>query len=220
MDMSGAYLKAVRLYAPKDVKLVHDRYHVVAEMNAVIDRVRRDEQNRLDAEGKKAIKGGRYLLLYASEKPDDLPDKKTRRDKLLEANVLLHKVQLLKEDLRLFWSQGTKNQAEQFMRSWCLERRSLGNSHTTRIANTNLRRFHAILAWYDYPITTGPLEGINNKVKVLKRVAYGYRETSSLAYACCSSTKPGSGWLERRSLESLDTHRHPDELNLATRSLA
>ncbi len=62
------------------------------------------------------------------------------------------------------------------MRRWCKEARGLGNKHTTRIANTILRRFHAILAWYDYPITTGPLEGINNKVKVLKRVAYGYRD--------------------------------------------
>ena len=176
VDMSGAYLKAVRLYAPKGVRLVHDRYHVVAEMNGVIDKIRREEQNRLNDEGKKAIKGGRYLLLYASEKLDEQPEKKARLDKLLEANELLHKVYLMKEDLRLFWSQGTKKKAEKFMRRWCKEARGLGNKHTTRIANTILRRFHAILAWYDYPITTGPLEGINNKVKVLKRVAYGYRD--------------------------------------------
>ena len=176
VDMSGAYLKAIRMYAPKGVRLVHDRYHVVAEMNGVIDKIRREEQNRLDDEGKKAIKGGRYLLLYASEKLDEQPDKKARLDKLLEANELLHKAYLMKEDLRLFWSQGTKKKAEKFMRRWCREALGLGNKHTTRIANTILRRFHAIIAWYDHPITTGPLEGINNKVKVLKRVAYGYRD--------------------------------------------
>ncbi len=176
VDMSAAYLKAIRLYAPKGVKLVHDRYHVVSEMNGVIDKVRREEQNRLDDEGKKTIKGGRYLLLYASEKLDGQPDKKARLDKLLEANELLHKVYLLKEDLRLFWSQGTRKKAEKFICRWCREARALGNKHTTRIAKTITRRLHAILAWYDYPISTGPLEGINNKVKVLKRMAYGYRD--------------------------------------------
>ena len=176
VDMSAAYLKAIQLYDPEGVHLVHDRYHVVAEMNAVIDKVRREEQNRLDAAGKKTIKGGRYLLLYARERLDELPDKRARLEKLLEANELLHKVYLLKENLRLFWSQVTKKQAEEFMRRWCAEARALGNHHVTRLANTIIARLHAILAWYDHSITTGPLEGINNRVKVLKRVAYGYRD--------------------------------------------
>jgi transposase len=46
----------------------------------------------------------------------------------------------------------------------------------TRMAKTISRAIFAILAWYDYPISTGQLEGINNKVKVMKRVAYGYRD--------------------------------------------
>jgi len=176
VDMSAAYLKAKVLFAPKGVKLVHDRYHVVSEMNGVVDKVRRDEQNRLDAEGKNTIKGGRYLLPYAREKLDEQPDKKARLDELLEANELLHKVYLMKEDLRLFWSQGTMKKAKKFMSRWCKDARALGNKHTTRIAKTILARLHAILAWYDYPISTGPLEGVNNKVKVLERVAYGYRD--------------------------------------------
>jgi transposase len=176
VDMSSAYLKAVNLYAPKGVLIVHDRYHVVAEMNGVVDKVRREEQNRLDAEGKKVIKGSRYLLLYGKEKLEKLPKKQKRLDALLEANELLHKVYLLKEDLRLFWSQESKDKADDFIHSWCSEARKLGNSNVTRIANTIEQRREAILAWYDHPITTGPLEGLNNKIKVLKRTAYGYRD--------------------------------------------
>jgi len=68
MDLSKAFAKAVRLYWPKEVAIVHDHYHIVSNMNDVVDRVRRDEQNRLKGEGKRVVKGLRYLLLRAGEK--------------------------------------------------------------------------------------------------------------------------------------------------------
>ena len=176
VDMSSAYLKAIKLYAPKDVAIVHDRYHVVAKMNEVVDKVRRDEQNRLEDEGKKVLKGSRYILLYGKEKLNKQPEKRARLDTLLEANELLHKVYLLKEDLRMFWAQGTKEEARKFIHTWCVEARSLSNRHVTTMASTIEKRLEYILAWYDHPITTGPLEGLNNKIKVLKRTAYGYRD--------------------------------------------
>jgi transposase len=176
VDMSSAYLKAIKLYAPKNVAIVHDRYHVVAKMNEVVDKVRRDEQNRLDDEGKKVLKGSRYILLYGKEKLDKQPEKRARLDTLLEANELLHKVYIIKEDLRMFWAQETKEKAKEFIHTWCVEVRSLANRHVTTMANTIEKRLEYILAWYDHPITTGPLEGLNNKIKVLKRSAYGYRD--------------------------------------------
>jgi len=176
VDMSSAYLKAIELYAPKYVAVVHDRYHVVAKMNQVVDKVRRDEQNRLGDEGKKLLKGSRYILLYGKEKLDDQPKKKARLDALLEANELLHKVYLFKEDLRMFWAQENKEKAREFILTWCAEARSLSNRHVTTMASTIEKRLEYILAWYDHPITTGPLEGLNNKIKVLKRSAYGYRD--------------------------------------------
>ena len=179
VDMSAAYRKAIRLYAPKGVAVVHDRYHVVAEMNDVIDKVRREEQSRLEEEGKRTLKGSRYLLLTGKEKLEEQPEKKARLASLLEANELLHKVYLLKEDLRLFWAQPSKAKAKKFIHDWCAEARSLKNKHTTRIATTIERHLDNILAWYDHPITTGPLEGLNNKIKVLKRKAYGFRNQES-----------------------------------------
>jgi len=176
VDMSSAYLKAIEDFGPSGVVVVHDRYHVVSNMNDVIDKVRRDEQNRLEAEGKKVIKGGRYLLLYGKEKLAEYPEKQARLDELLAANETLNKVYLLKEDLRLFWSQESKAKAETFVETWLEEAQAVENPHLTRFAKTVRKRREAILAWYDAPITTGPLEGLNNKIKVLKRTAYGYRD--------------------------------------------
>ena len=178
VDMSHAYRKAIRDFGPPGVVVVHDRYHLVSAMNHVIDQVRRSEQNRQEEEGKKFIKGSRYLLLYAKEKlATKPPEKQERLEKLLEANETLNKVYLLKEDLRLFWSRGSKEAAAEFIEDWRRQAKAVGIPPLTAFANTIQSHLPAILAWYDHPISTGPLEGLNNKIKVMKRVAYGYRDT-------------------------------------------
>jgi transposase len=117
-------------------------------------------------------------LLYAREKLEKKkPEKLERLEELLAANETLHKVYLLKEELRLsFWSQPTKETARDFIEGWIAEAKSLDIKPLTTFAETIESRIDCILGWYDHPITTGPLEGLNNKIKVLKRVAYGYRD--------------------------------------------
>ncbi len=176
MDLSDAFAKAVRLYWPEKVAIVHDHYHIVSNMNDVVDKVRREEQNRLEGEGKKVIKGSRYLLLGARERIESMPDKQERLQALLRVNKTLHKVYLLKEDLRQFWSQKSKEEARDFIEEWLKAARAMDNPHVSRFAKTIESRMEGILAWYDYPISSGPLEGLNNKIKVLKRSAYGYRD--------------------------------------------
>jgi transposase len=176
VDMSAAYLKGIRLYGPKDVSVVHDRYHVVANMNKVVDEVRRSEQNRLEDEGKKLINGSRYLLLRGKEKLAEMPEKQSRLDALLAVNETLNKAYMLKEDLRQFWSQDSKDAARIFIEQWIVEAKATTIGPVLRFAKTVETRIDYILSWYDHRITTGPLEGLNNKIKVLKRVAYGYRD--------------------------------------------
>lgn len=176
MDMSKAYLKAVELYAPSGVKVIHDRYHLVAKMNRVVDQTRRDEYRDKAGQQRAVIKGSRYLLLAAFENIYDDQDKFSRLESLLALNETIHKVYLLKEDLRLFWEQDSQEKARSFINTWLEEARSVGNFHLDEIADTIQNHLEGIVNYYDCPITTGPLEGINNKIKVLKRTAYGYRD--------------------------------------------
>ena len=177
VDMSNAYLKAIREYWPHQVDVVHDHFHVVSNMNDVVDKVRREEQKQLeDEQGKKLIKGSRYLLLRNREKLADMPEKQSRLDALLEVNETLHKVYLLKEDLRLFWTQKSKEEAKTFIAQWIVDAKAMSNAFVSSFAKTIEKRVDGILAWYDYRITTGPLEGLNNKIKTFKRAAYGYRD--------------------------------------------
>ena len=78
--------------------------------------------------------------------------------------------------MRLFWSFDKKREARKFVNDWLKTARAMGNKHVSRFADTVKQHREGILAWYDHPITTGPLEGTNNKIKVLKRMAYGYRD--------------------------------------------
>jgi len=182
VDMSEAYASAVRDYWKKPVAVVHDHYHLIANMNRVIDAVRRDEQNRQEGEGKRVIKGSRYLLLYGRETlAERKPEKLAQLAELLAANETLNKTYLLKESLRLLWSQGTKQTARSFLDDWLAEARAVGNRHLGVFAATVESHAESILAWYDHPITTGPLEGLNNKIKVLKRKAYGCRDSAFFA---------------------------------------
>lgn len=180
VDMSAAYRKAIELYAPKGVAIVHDPFHLVAAMNEVLDEVRRSEQRRLEQQGQQVLKGGRYLLLGAKERIALQPRKQGRLAALLSLNETLHKVYLLKEDLRQLWSQPDKKRAENFLHLWCVEAFCLAAQHElpvlARFAQTLASAWPRIVSWYDFPISTGPLEGLNNKIKVLKRMAYGYRD--------------------------------------------
>ena len=95
---------------------------------------------------------------------------------MFKINETLQKVYLLKEYLRMFWSQPSKDEAGKFIENWVKEARAMNNPHVSRFAKTIESRKEGILAWYDHTISSGPLEGLNNKIKVLKRNAYGYRD--------------------------------------------
>lgn len=181
MDMSEAYRSAVEEYWPHPVAIINDHYHLVANMNTVLDTVRREEQNKLEAEGKEVIKGARYLLLYSAENIAKKPEKLARLNDLLAANETLNKAYLLKEELRLFWQQENRKTAKAFVVNWIKSAKSVGNKHLTKFAETIREHAKGILAWYKHRISTGPLEGTNNKIKVLKRMAYGYRDMEFFA---------------------------------------
>ena len=81
-----------------------------------------------------------------------------------------------KEDLRQFWEQPDRRTAERFLKDWCARAEASGIRILQTFANTLRGHRNGLLAWYAEPISTGPLEGVNNKIKLLQRRAYGYRD--------------------------------------------
>lgn len=174
MDMSEAYSNAVREVFGTTVDIVHDPYHVVVLANRAIDETRRDMVRRLQGEERKVLKGTRYLLLRGLENlSDEALDQLTR---LMEINRPLYQVYLLKEELRMFWNLPGSQTGNDFLDSWIAQARALDNDHFARLAQTLDDHRPGLLAYFRHRISTGPLEGLNNKIKVLKRLAYGFRD--------------------------------------------
>lgn len=81
----------------------------------------------------------------------------------------------MKEDLRQFWKQSSREQAEQAVNAWIERAESSGIGPLIKMGRTVASHKFGILNWYDHPIPSARLEGTNNKIKVLKRMVYGYR---------------------------------------------
>jgi transposase len=80
------------------------------------------------------------------------------------------------EDLRQIWDQATKREARRVLKDWLARARASDIRMLQRFADTLEEHQEGILAYYDYPISTGPLEGTNTKIQLLKRQAYGFRD--------------------------------------------
>jgi transposase len=175
-DMSPAYIDAVRTHLP-EAKLVFDRFHVMKLFNEKLSDLRREAYHvTKNTMQKDVLKGTRWLLLKRPENLDESRNERKRLEEALRLNQPLATAYYLKEELAEFWEQEDGDEAESFLLDWIRRAESSGIGMLHKFAQT--LRFHAfgLLAYYDYPLSTGPLEGTNNKIKTMKRQAYGFRD--------------------------------------------
>jgi transposase len=175
-DMSPAYILAVAQNLPKAVH-VFDRFHVIKLFNDKLAQLRR-EMHR-EAEGplqKKVLKGTRWLLLKNPQNLDETRHERQRLEEALALNKPLATAYYLKEDLRQLWEQPNHQQASAFLADWISRADCSGVRILREFAQTLVLHRTGLLNWYYCPISTGPLEGTNTKIKLLQRQAYGYRD--------------------------------------------
>jgi transposase len=175
-DMSPAYIEAVTRQLPQ-ATLVFDRFHVMKLYNEKLSNLRRElHREATEQLHKDVLKGTRWLLLKRPENLDSEKDEPQRLAEALKLNQPLATAYYLKEDLTEVWEQDDEETARSFLLDWIAQAETSGIRMLQQFAKT--LRYHAtgILAWYDYPISTGPLEGTNNKIKTMKRQAYGFRD--------------------------------------------
>ncbi|MBJ6751837.1 ISL3 family transposase [Geomonas anaerohicana] len=176
MDMNGAYEEEVKANCPQ-AAIVYDLFHVVAKYSReVLDRVRNAEADRLkdDKKARKVIRTSRWLLLR--NRLNLKGDAMLRLQELLDANQNLLTVYLLKDDLKQLWRFKRTEEAELFWEQWY--RRAIESKipQLELFANRLQVYLQGILNHCLWHLHTGILEGINNKIKVIKRMAYGFRD--------------------------------------------
>jgi transposase len=176
MDMSQAYILAVHKNLPQ-AALVFDRFHVVKLFNERLSDFRRElYREASDLLHKQVLKGTRWLLL---KNPENLAPERRERERLEEAlrlNQPLATAYYMKEDLRQIWEQPDRATAARVLDDWIRRAQESGLKVLHKMAATLGTHRYGILAYYDYPISTGPLEGTNNKIKTMQRQSYGFRD--------------------------------------------
>jgi transposase len=175
-DMSKAYIRAIRENLPKAVH-VFDHFHVIKLYNDKLSAFRRDLYRDLtDARERQILKGTRWLLLKNPENLDEGRDELERLADALELNTPLTLVYYMKDDLRQVWHQSSKRMAARVLDDWIRRAEASEVGMLVRFAATLREHRNGILAYYDYPISTGPLEGLNTKIQAMKRQAFGFRD--------------------------------------------
>lgn len=177
MDMNTAFDLEVQAHCPK-AEVVYDLFHVIAKYGReVIDRVRVDQANELrhDRSARRKVKRGRWVLLKNRQ---NLTDKQENYlEELLEANRSLMVVYLLREQLKEMWYCQSAEQAHSQWALWWQQVVESGIKPLLQFAQKLKGYLHGIIASANYPLHTGRLEGMNNKIKLMKRMGYGYRDT-------------------------------------------
>jgi transposase len=176
MDMSAAYYRAVQTHIPWAF-VVFDHFHIIKLFNEKLSDLRRDLYHAATATAQQEVlKGTRWLLLKNPENLDPERNELQRLEEALKLNKPLATAYYLKEDLRQLWQQPDKAKATTFLEDWIARAQATGINILISFARTLQRRDEGILAYFDYPISTGPLEGTNNKIKTMNRQAYGFRD--------------------------------------------
>lgn len=173
IDMSAAYASAIKIHLPH-VSIVYDRFHVTKLLTGTLDEIRRSEQKKCLQYGIDVIKGDRFLLLRNFSTLEK--DKQSRLEKLLEINKPLAIAHSMKEQFRMLWEQGSVKQGSRFLVRWIMEAFESGVELLSKVASSLLRYSEGLLSYFEHRIDNGKAEGINNKIKVLKRQAYGFRD--------------------------------------------
>jgi transposase len=192
MDMSAGYELEVKAHCP-NAAIVFDLFHVVAKYGReVIDRVRVDRANELRAQRqqRQVVKGARWLLLKNRESLR--PGQDVELEELLAANHALFVVYVLRDALRDLWSYRHPGYATRAWKSWYRKALRSGIGPLRRFAKALRPYLQGILAHCRYPLGTNLIEGINNKIKVIKRMAYGFRDDAYF-FLKIRAAFPGNG---------------------------
>ena len=176
MDMGRAYIKAVKDNLP-GIPIVFDHFHVIKLYNEKLTELRRDLQREAEESDKDVLKGTRWLLLKSSKKLNTHNEECEKLKNALKLNEPLSMAYYLKDDLGQIWKQNDKEEADFLLWEWVKKATTSGVKMLMKFAKTLTKYTSEILAYYDFnKMSSGPMEGTNNKIKTLQKRAYGYRD--------------------------------------------
>jgi len=174
MDMWQPYSLATMGRVPEAArKIVFDRFHIMKHVCEGVDKVRRQENKALAAEGDIILKESKHLWLYSQE---NFPDKhRPRVESLKASNLKTGKAWAMKESLRGLWEYLSPGWAKRFLKEWCSWAKRSRLEPMKKVARMLLDHADNIVTFCNHRITDATAEGLNSRIMAIKRRACGYR---------------------------------------------
>lgn len=180
IDLSAAYTKAVREKLP-NAEIVYDRFHVQRLVSDALDEVRRELVRELatDPDQARAIKRTRFVLLM---NPWNLSRSQRRKlSEIQQTNQRLYRAYLLKETLAQALDYRQPRRAERALRDWLDWASRSRLAPFVKAARTIRKHLPGILAYIRTRLTNGLVEGLNNRIRMIARRAYGFHSHQALS---------------------------------------
>jgi transposase len=179
MDMWKPFRTATEEHAP-NAAILFDKFHVMRHLGDALDQVRKSEYARLSGKDRRFIKGQKYTLL--SHRENLTLEGRRALKTLLAANKRLNTAYLLKESFGQLWSYRREGWARRFFENWRASLKWQRLKPYEKFAEMIDRHWDGIAAYCkpENKVSLGFVEGLNNKIRVIQRRAYGLRDEEYL----------------------------------------
>jgi transposase len=171
-DMWDPYISSIQ--ANTDASIVFDKFHIAKVITEAVDSVRKKEFSKADKLERKLMKHKRFLILSRQKRLDD-----SKRDELLtllNQNKLLYAAYILKEQILDIFDEVNLSVAQDRLKHWMENIAKAGIEEFNTAARRIEHYLYGILNYFRYHLTNAQSEGFNNKINVIKRRAYGFRD--------------------------------------------
>lgn len=189
MDMWKPFANATKAHAPR-AAILFDKFHILRHLGKALDQVRKSEYARLSGSNRRFIKGQKYTLL--SKRENLTVQGREALKTLLAANKRLHTAYLLKESFAQLWSYEREGWARRFFDNWRGALKWQRLKSYEKFSEMIDRHWDGIAAYCqpENKVSLGFVEGLNNKIRVIQRRAYGLRDEEYLRLKILTCTLP------------------------------
>ncbi len=181
-DMLPAYLKVLQSRASQALNIL-DRFHIMKKFGEAIDKVRAEEARQMKQDGyEEVLKNSRWCLL--KRKANLTKKQVVKLRELMKYNLRSVKAYLMREDFQRFWTYTSATWASKFLKEWCERANRSKIEPMQKMARTLLKHEPLLLNWFESQgLSSGIVEGFNNKAKLTMRKAYGFKEYETIQIA-------------------------------------
>jgi len=173
MDMWRPFINATKMNLP-NADIVFDQFHVIKTFSKIIDKVRVAEYTAASKEEKSVMQGSRYILLKNQENLSK--SEKVKLEKISAMNINITNIMILKDLLKKIWNYKNPARARKFIDYWCDLAQESGIKYLNSFIRMLRKHEYGMISHCTHPVHTSIIEGFNNKIKVIKRKAYGFND--------------------------------------------